>query len=307
MIGHIFGGFNMMRLGGFTFGLSTAAYQELQRQVEYKWASLERFGQMDAKQYTGPGDDSITLNGVVFPEFRGGTGQLDRLRALGASGQPQTLVSGSGKVMGRWIIETVTEGQSIFASGGVPRRQEFTVAVKKFDDGLIAELVKDAAPKDAAAAAGTLETAKSSATQFVDKVVATASQAAATVSSAIEQVQAKVQEIGAAAAPLIATAQRTIGAVQQMRSAAMIVKQSISGVQSVADIPGVLSGVMSATSQASNAAATLYSQAGDVAQGLPQAVSTAKDAVTSLAMSASSTAVACGKLYGEAERIVRGK
>lgn len=134
MIGFTLGAFVMLRLGTFKFGINTAAYQTLQRKTEYRWASQDRFGQREALQFTGPGSDTITLEGAIFPAFRGGTGQVDILRALAASGQPQTLIDGLGNILGRWVIESVEEGQGTFAQFGIPRKQEFTAELRKFDD-----------------------------------------------------------------------------------------------------------------------------------------------------------------------------
>lgn len=133
MLGYVLAGFTMMRLGPFAFGIRTAAYQDLKRSTEWKWPNLERFGQLDALQYTGPGSETITLNGVILTEYRGGLGQLERLRILGGEGKPQLLVSGLGEIMGTWVIEWVDEGQSVFAAAGLPRRQEFTVQLRRHD------------------------------------------------------------------------------------------------------------------------------------------------------------------------------
>ncbi|AWM87380.1 phage tail protein [Microvirga sp. 17 mud 1-3] len=135
MIGYTIAGFTMMRLGNFSFGINTAAYQELRRDAEYKWPAQERFGQDDALQYTGPGQESITLSGVILTAYRGGAGQLNQLRSLAAQGRPQLLVSGLGAIMGRWVIERVSEGQTVFAAAGHPRRQEFTVQLRKYGNG----------------------------------------------------------------------------------------------------------------------------------------------------------------------------
>lgn len=135
MIGTRLGAFVMMQLGSFQFSINTAAYQDLKRATAYNWAAQQRFGQRDALQFTGPGEDTITLSGAVFPCFRGGTGQVDSLRSLAALGIPHMLVSGKGDLMGRWVIERVDEGQGVFAAFGVPIKQEFTIQIRKYDDG----------------------------------------------------------------------------------------------------------------------------------------------------------------------------
>ena len=137
MIGYTIAGFVMMRLGSFSFGINTAAYDSLSRSAEYKWPAQERFSQHDALQYTGPGTETISLSGVILTAYRGGTGQLDILRRLASQGRPQLLVSGLGDVLGRWVIERVEETQTTFAAAGIPRRQDFTLQLRKYDGASI--------------------------------------------------------------------------------------------------------------------------------------------------------------------------
>lgn len=131
MLGYTMGQNIMLQLGSFQFSVNTAAYQDLRRSTQYKWATQDRFGQAPARQFTGYGDDSITLQGVIYPEYRGGLGQLDQMRAIARSGQPQLLVDGNGRIMGRWVIEQVDEGQTVFAINGQARKQEFTLQIKR--------------------------------------------------------------------------------------------------------------------------------------------------------------------------------
>lgn len=132
MIGHVIGSPVMMMLGSFQFGIPTAAYQELTRRSNYRWPQQDLFGRRPAVQFTGEGDETMTLSGVIYPEFRGGTGQIEQMRALAGRGVPQLLVSGLGKIMGRWVIEAVEEKQETFAAFGLPRKQEFTLQLKRF-------------------------------------------------------------------------------------------------------------------------------------------------------------------------------
>lgn len=134
MIGLQSGPTVMMTLGGYKFGISTAAYQELTRITEWRWPVQERFMQGQALQYVGPGGDTITLPGVIYPEYRGGFGQLNSMRITANNGQPLTLISGDGVVMGRWVIERLEEKQMVFGANGHPRKQEFTLNLRKFDD-----------------------------------------------------------------------------------------------------------------------------------------------------------------------------
>lgn len=131
MIGLSIGATVMMQLGPFQFQLNTATYQDLQRQSQYRWAAQDRFGKRPALQYTGPGDDAITLSGVILTEYRGGPGQVERMRAVAMLGLPQLLIDGYGRLLGTWVIESIEENQSVFAAFGRPRKQEFTLKIRK--------------------------------------------------------------------------------------------------------------------------------------------------------------------------------
>ncbi|WP_306168638.1 phage tail protein [Halomonas sp. MMSF_3323] len=130
----------MMRLGPYVFSVSTAAYQALNRTTEYRWGAQERIGQREALQFVGPGKDVISLPGVIYPKYRGGFGQLNEMRSLAATGQPLLMVAGTGRLLGRWCIESITETQSVFLGAGLPRKQAFTLKLRKYDDGASLQL-----------------------------------------------------------------------------------------------------------------------------------------------------------------------
>ncbi|GFM34022.1 phage tail protein [Desulfovibrio subterraneus] len=125
----------MIKLGAYVFSLDTAAYQQLSRATAYRWQALERVNQLAALQFTGPGEDSISLNGVILPTFRGGLGQLDVMRAEAAKGEPLLMVDGRGYVHGRWVILSVNETQKTFERGGAPLQIEFSIRLRKYDEG----------------------------------------------------------------------------------------------------------------------------------------------------------------------------
>lgn len=122
-------------LGDFMFSLNSAAYQEWRRQVSHRWQSQEVFGKHEILQYLGPGAETIVLPGVIYPTFRGGTGQIDKVRALAATGKPQTLVTALGGVLGDWVIESVEETHRELAAFGVPRKIEFNIALRNYSSG----------------------------------------------------------------------------------------------------------------------------------------------------------------------------
>ncbi|WP_171178673.1 phage tail protein [Ruegeria sp. HKCCD8929] len=126
----------MLQLGVFQFSIDTATYQRLNRSTEYRWARQPRIGGNDAMQFTGYGPETIEIEGVIYPHFRGGLKQIDKLRTQGSIGIPLPLISGIGKVLGLWVIEAVTEGQEVFAAQGIPHRQDFSMRMARYDGGL---------------------------------------------------------------------------------------------------------------------------------------------------------------------------
>lgn len=140
----------MLRLGNFNFALNMAVFQEMERDAEYRWASQDRFGQLPALQYTGPGEETITLPGVIYPEWRGSANAMGMLRELAAQGQPQMVIDAQGHLYGRWVITNVRETRSTFAAFALPRKIEFSVTLKRFDgaDGsLLANFLTDQVSK----------------------------------------------------------------------------------------------------------------------------------------------------------------
>lgn len=124
----------LLTLGGFKFALNSAAPQEITRDTAFGWAWQDRIGRPAAGQYVGPGADTITLPGVIAPDFRGGIGQVATLRSMAAEGKPHRLITGTGDVLGLWAIEGVTEGQTHFKPDGTFRRQEFSITLRRWGD-----------------------------------------------------------------------------------------------------------------------------------------------------------------------------
>lgn len=124
----------MMSLGQFVFSLGTAAYQDLQRQTQWRHPSSSRVGVRPARQFAGQGDDSVTLQGLIAPEVTGKIESLDTLREMGDSGSAWPLVEGTGRVYGQYVIEGLTEGQTLHFQDGAPRRIDFSLSLQRIDD-----------------------------------------------------------------------------------------------------------------------------------------------------------------------------
>lgn len=127
----------MMALGMFVFGLHTLAYQELQRQTDWRHPSTSRIGARPARQFVGPGEDAITLPGLLVPELAGEALSLDALRLMADTGKAWPLIEGTGRIYGVFVIESLSETRTIFFRDGAARRIEFTLTLKRVDEGRV--------------------------------------------------------------------------------------------------------------------------------------------------------------------------
>ena len=127
----------MMALGMFVFSLPTLAYQEFQRQTDWRHPSNSRVGTNPARQFAGRGDDAITLPGVILPELAGTVLSLDALRTMADTGKAWPLVEGTGRILGIWVIENLSETRTLFFPDGAARRIEFSLRIERIDDGRV--------------------------------------------------------------------------------------------------------------------------------------------------------------------------
>ncbi|QBQ11091.1 phage tail protein [Pseudomonas sp. SXM-1] len=120
----------------FYFNLDTAAFNELRRQTEFRWASQERLSRRPAQQAVGMGEEKLSLKGEIFPAFKGGLKQLDTLRSIGSKLLPLNLTTGYGLVLGTWCMRSVEEEQGALLAGGIPRKQTFSLEFTRYGDDM---------------------------------------------------------------------------------------------------------------------------------------------------------------------------
>ncbi|WP_259678032.1 phage tail protein, partial [Klebsiella pneumoniae] len=94
----------MLALGMFVFMRQTLPHQTMQRDAEYRWPSNSRVGKRDSFQYLGPGDEKITLAGVLYPELTGGKLTMTAIRLMADEGRAWPLLDGTGTIYGMYVI-----------------------------------------------------------------------------------------------------------------------------------------------------------------------------------------------------------
>ena len=127
----------MMALGMFVFSLHSLAYQELQRQTEWRHAAQSRIGARPARQFLGVGDETITLPGALLPKLAGSVLSLDTIRVMADTGKAWPLIEGSGRIYGIYVIESLSETRTVFFQDGTARRIEFSLTLKRIDESRV--------------------------------------------------------------------------------------------------------------------------------------------------------------------------
>ncbi len=125
---------NMMALGMFVFSLPTLAYQDMQRKSAWRHARSGRIGAIDATQFVGRENDTVALSGTAYAELMAGRASLDDLRDMAAKGEAWSLIDGTGRVYGAFVITCIDEGMKEIFADGTPRKIDFTVDLLEIAD-----------------------------------------------------------------------------------------------------------------------------------------------------------------------------
>jgi len=121
----------LLNLGMFTFAVDTALYDSLAEKYEWRHPQTERFGDRPASQFTGPGNDTVTIAGSIVPGVAGSHEQFRILRAIADTGDTHSLVDGEGRVHGHFVILSIDQRKSHFIDNGGARKAEFTIELQR--------------------------------------------------------------------------------------------------------------------------------------------------------------------------------
>ena len=122
----------MMVLGRYYFGLETAAFQSMARKTNYQWSASQGLPHSQLAQFIGQDVDTMRLQGVIYPHYKGGLTQIDAMRAEAKKGKPLLLIQGNGQVLGEWLILSIEETQQHFNDDGLPHRVHFNLQLRAF-------------------------------------------------------------------------------------------------------------------------------------------------------------------------------
>jgi phage protein U len=122
----------LLTLGKYQFEMTTAAHDSLQRSKSYRWVTQQRLGREPASQFVGPGKETISLKGKIYPHFHGGLEQVNKMRAEADKGKPLSLVNGRGQNMGQWCIKSISDTEKKFLGPGLARCIDFSLTLEAY-------------------------------------------------------------------------------------------------------------------------------------------------------------------------------
>lgn len=120
-------------LGLFVFETDSALFASLRRERDWRHESTERFGARAAFQFTGPGEDRITLTGSLVPELLGSYSAMETLAAMADQGDAFTLMDGGGHVVGSFVVARISEDKGNLVDNGAARRNDFSIELVRVD------------------------------------------------------------------------------------------------------------------------------------------------------------------------------
>lgn len=135
----------MLRVGPFTFSIGTAAYQLMTREDRWRWKDVQVINGEVQRQYTGPGNRTIVLKGVVFTHMDNpsapfaagavvGTGHMQTLRDMGDMGVPLPVTDGRGRYYGKWVMAALVAKSSEFLPNGAEKKQQFDLTLAYYPE-----------------------------------------------------------------------------------------------------------------------------------------------------------------------------
>ena len=117
-------------------------YEGLSRDTSYSWISSPRLSRSPALQFTGQGDEIVTIEGRLYPHIFGGLSTVAALRLAGEAGKPMYLVRFyavqdqvyAGSVVGKFVIRRIKTQDTKIGADGFPHRLDFSIELARYGE-----------------------------------------------------------------------------------------------------------------------------------------------------------------------------
>lgn len=126
-------------LGPFAFTAHGFSLKTIGRSLKTPWQPMRVPGGLDRLQWLGGDSDTVTIEGVLFPAEFGGLASLAGIRAAAEAGVPMHLIQLAGANLGQiislFVVEGIEDGQSHIGPNGVPMRNSYSLALRRYAGG----------------------------------------------------------------------------------------------------------------------------------------------------------------------------
>jgi hypothetical protein len=127
----------LMAWGPFRFEVGKAAYEELAHSTEARWEKHPIIGRRPAAQYLGPGEETVTLRGTIYPRYTG-EGSAAQARDLLSAAQDKktyTLMASDGSIIDIYRLERAKAVSTEILPEGSAQKIVYDLEFHVHDDG----------------------------------------------------------------------------------------------------------------------------------------------------------------------------
>ena len=128
----------ILSLGQFVFNTDTLSFNELQRSREWSFGSNDIAQGRPQYQFTGAGEETISIPFLIYQEHGFGNRQsVDDLAEMADTGAGYVLIDGTGYIYGVFAITSIDDTRSLLNINGVPTKIDGTLELTRVDDNRI--------------------------------------------------------------------------------------------------------------------------------------------------------------------------
>lgn len=129
-----------------TLGGDALGFETLQEEFNGGWVSQGRLSRDPAMQFTGPGAQTFTLAGRVYPKIFGGLNTIEQIKTAIRAGKPLSLIrysngqDNNSKVVtgtvssNKYVIMKLVRSEQKIGSDGTPNRVDFSLELMLYGD-----------------------------------------------------------------------------------------------------------------------------------------------------------------------------
>ena len=120
-----------MILGDFIFSIRGLSQNGVSIISDYKWESVDKVEGLPFFQYLGEKQETVEITGVFYPKFSENYKTISDIRNSNLISRPNSFITESGEVLGKFVITSIEENQSYFDKDIGAKRIEFSIKLKK--------------------------------------------------------------------------------------------------------------------------------------------------------------------------------